>query len=160
MNTIYVVYTGCYSDTYEYGYTTNEEEAKMYCEYMNQHNPNSWKRYNYYALQKITPLEKQKEQVVSLFRVTVEVSSDNSEWEIVEIAGSMEDKENAMSLRHYLYDNSDYSGDSELTLNFVGLRDENHAKKAAQDLIAEVKEKYCECEDWKLTMSCFGGFVY
>lgn len=161
MKEIYVVYTGCYSDVYEHGYFTTEDEAKEYCDFMNQHHTNSWKEYRYYGLKSIN-LQEQKNKSVSLYTV----STDG--WDIINIEGQVINSKDAEHLHHSCRDYSGFASDDELVyeanfdleLIFAGLDDKDHAFKAAQDLIAMIKEKYYECNDWELTMECFGGEVW
>lgn len=160
MKEIYVVYTGCYSDIREHGYFTTKEEAKEYCDFMNQVCTDSWDEYRYYELKPIN-LQEQKSEIVSLF--TVETQG----WNIIDIEGQMVKDGDVERLHHCCKNYSESSQDEEsfcetdfeLHLVFIGLNDINHARKAARDLIAMIREKYYECNDWKLTMECFGGEV-
>lgn len=160
MKEIYVVYTGCYSDVCEHGYFTEEDKAKEYCEFMNQVCDNSWNKYRYYELKPVD-LQKPQGKSVSLFTV----STDG--WDIINIEGQIVNCEETEHLCHYCTDYSGFASDDksilendfDLRLVFIGFDDKERVFKAAQDLIAIIKKKYYECNDWELTMSCFGGEV-
>lgn len=153
MKEIYVIYTGYYSDVCEHGYFTEEDKAKEYCGYMNQFNPSRWNKYRYYKLEPID-LQETKRKSIPLFSV------DTQGWDIKSISGQM--VEDIDHLQHYCNDYTEYglSYDFELHLKFTGLDSVDHARKAAQDLIAMIKEKYQECNDWELTMESFGGYAW
>ena len=158
MKEIYVVYTGCYSAIEEHGYFTEENKAKEYCEFMNRPCTNTWNEYRYYKLEPINLLER-KAKSVSLFMI------ETQGWSMAKIEGRMIESEEAQYYKHRCKVRSGNKSEFdetqfELKLVFTGLEDKNHARKSAQDLIAMIREKYYECNDWKLTMECFGGELW
>ena len=61
-------------------------------------------------------------------------------------------------LDDYVYYNGDEADSFSFNLEIV-CDDKDKAIKIAQDVIAQIKEKYVECEDWHLAMESVGGFV-
>ena len=62
-------------------------------------------------------------------------------------------------LDDYVY----YDGDEDDSFKFnleIVCDDKNKAIKIARDVIAQIKEKYIECEDWTLAMESVGGYVW
>ena len=54
-----------------------------------------------------------------------------------------------------------YDEDETFDLYFtIVCNNKDKAIKIAQDTIAQLKEKYVECEDWCLAMESIGGFVW
>ena len=71
------------------------------------------------------------------------------------IYGVVLDEEYDFELDDYVYDDDSFRFDLEIVCD-----NKDKAIKIAQDVLAQIKEKYIECEDWNLAMESVGGFVW
>lgn len=164
MKEVWLICSGCYSDINWHGFFETEQEAKDYCEWHNKYTSDDWNRVWY---SKVSPmsLKNEKETNKVVYNITtdgyviredeVEVMLNyNPSNRYVVILDEVYDDE----LDDYVYYNGDEADSFSFNLEIV-CDDKDKAIKIAQDVIAQIKEKYVECEDWHLAMESVGGFV-
>lgn len=153
---IYMVYTECYNDVSWHGYFETKQEAKDYCDWRNKYAHDDWDRY-WYSEVKPMNIQEEKEGMKVVYRV----KTDKFLIDTVEAKLRHKDSKDNHCMKYYPKDY--YYGNEEETYSFVFFietNSEDKARKIAYDLMAQVKEKYVECEDWELAMDCIGGYVF
>lgn len=153
MKKVYVIFDGCYSDIGWHGFFLTEEEARVYCEWKNKYSRDSWDEYWYSEIDLLSLEEEQKGTTVA-YKVVIH------DYEISFVEPLLVNKgtknEYMLEIHEGYYSHGDF-----LVFEFVIVCDsEDKAKKITHDTLAQLREKYAECEDWDLAMSSIGGTVF
>ena len=161
MKEIWLICSGCYSDINWHGFFETEQEAKDYCEWHNKYTSDDWNRVWYSKVNSMS-FKNEKEINKIVYKITTDgyVIKENeievmlrfnpsNRYEVVLY------EEYDFELHDYVYDEDSFRFNLEIVCD-----DKNKAIKIAQDIIAQIKEKYIECEDWNLAMESVGGFVW
>ena len=151
MKEIWLIYSGCYSDIKWNGFFETEQEAKEYCEWKNKYTSSDWDRV-WYSRVKLMSIHKEKECSKIAYKITTDnynICADEIEAELVSYNAT-----NSYEMSYY-----DEDGTFEFYFTIV-CNNKDKAIKIAYDTIAQLKEKYIECEDWHLVMESIGGFVW
>lgn len=147
MKEIWLVCNGRYSDINWHGFFETEREAKEYCEWMNNKcDSDHWNEF-WYTCVKSMLIKKEKKEDKIVYRITT------NGYVIEECDIEVMLQPNAKN--RYIVTSDDDNG-FKFIFEIV-CDDKNKAIKIAQDTIAQIKEKYKECEDWDLAMSSIGG---
>ena len=151
MKEIWLICSGCYSDINWHGFFETEQEAKEYCEWKNKHTSCDWDRV-WCSRVKLMSLHKEKERSKIAYKIT----TNNYNICVDEIEVELASCDTTNSYEMFYYDE-----DETFDLHFtIVCNNKDKAIKIAQDTIAQLKEKYVECEDWCLAMESIGGFVW
>ncbi len=161
MKEIWLICSGCYSDIDWHGFFETEQEAKDYCEWHNKYTSDDWNRVWYSKVNSMS-FKNEKENNKIVYKITTDgyVIKEN-EIEVMlrvnpsNIYGVVLDEEYDFELDDYVYDDDSFRFDLEIVCD-----NKDKAIKIAQDVLAQIKEKYIECEDWNLAMESVGGFVW
>lgn len=151
MKEIWLICSGCYSDIGWHGFFETEQEAKEYCDWKNKYTSDDWDRV-WYSRVKPMSIQNEKESSKIAYKITTDgykIREDEVEVKLL--------SDNATNSYEMSYYEEDETFDFYFT---IVCDDKNKAIKIAQDTIAQLKEKYDECGDWNLTMSCIGGYVW
>ena len=151
MKEIWLICSGCYSDIHWHGFVETEEEAKTYCEWRNQYLSDDWDRmwYSRVPFMSIQMEPKTKQTVYKIFTEKDQIITEDIEVELVE-----QGTKHSYEMRYF--EEPDW-----FSCEFAIVCDsKERAIKIAQDTLAQLKEKYVECEDWCLAMESIGGFVW
>ena len=150
MKEIWLICSGCYSDVDWHGFFETEQEAKDYCEWHNEYTSDNWNQVWYSKVNSIS-FKNEKENNKIVYKITTD------EYVIQEDEIEVMLRVNASNRYGVILD--EVGGDFSFNLEIV-CDNKNKAIKIAQDVIAQIKEKYTECEDWNLAMDSVGGFVW
>ena len=151
MKEVWLICSGCYSDIGWRGFFETEQEAKKYCEWLNKYNSDDWDRV-WYSRVKLMSIQKEQESHKIAYKITT--SNDHICTTDIEVELVSCDAVNSYEMVYYEEDKS-------FECYFTIVCDsKDKAIKIAQDTMAQLKEKYIECEDWTLAMSSIGGFVW
>lgn len=147
---VWVVSKGAYSDITDIGYFDTEQEAKDYCDLINRgSNIGDWNRLWYSEIKHIN-------MVKDDYQVYYYVSVYGWGWEVLDCERNCEIKQSIPSNFCSRYYERVKNGEVIPTFDFhIVCSDEEKAKKIARDRIAQIKEKYEECGDLEMTVSCF-----
>ena len=153
MNKVYVIFNGCYSDIGWHGFFLTEEEARAYCDWKNQYARDSWDEY-WYSDVDLLSLKKEQKETTRAYKVIAH------DYEIGGVeplrVGKGTKNEYMLEVHEGYYSHGDF-----LVFEFIIVCDsEDKAKKITYDTLAQLREKYAECEDWDLAMSSIGGTVF
>lgn len=161
MKEIWLICSGCYSDINWHGFFETEQEAKDYCEWHNKYTSDDWNRVWYSKVNSMS-FKNEKEINKIVYKITTDgyVIKENEIEVMLRFNPSNRyevvlDEEYDFELHDYVYDEDSFRFNLEIVCD-----DKNKAIKIAQDIIAQIKEKYIECEDWNLAMESVGGFVW
>ena len=158
VNEIWIVSSGCYSDVMDHGFFLTEQDAKEYCDWVNQYQSGDWNRYYYHRLKHIN-IAKEKKQKKPMYEIHIEkdfvVDVENIHTELFDY-----DRENQYCM--YYYEEGElFSGEEDWNMTFqIQTDNKEKALKITYDLIAQLKEKYAECEDWQMTIESIGGSFF
>lgn len=165
MKEIWLICSGCYSDINWHGFFETEQEAKDYCEWHNKYTSDDWNRVWYSKVNSMS-FKNEKEINKIVYKITTDgyVIKENKIEVMLRVNPSNRyemvlDEVYDDELDDYVY----YDGDEDDSFKFnleIVCDDKNKAIKIARDVIAQIKEKYIECEDWTLAMESVGGFVW
>lgn len=161
MKEIWLICSGCYSDIDWHGFFETEQEAKEYCEWHNKYTSDDWNRVWYSKVNSMS-FKNEKENNKVVYKITTDgyvIEEDEIEvmlrYNPSNIYGVVLDEEYDFELDDYVYDDDSFRFDLEIVCD-----NKDKAIKIAQDVLAQIKEKYIECEDWNLAMESVGGFVW
>lgn len=150
MKEVWLICSGCYSDVRWHGFFETEQEAKDYCEWKNKYISNDWDELWYSRIDSMSITKEKESHKIAYIIGTdnYEIITDTIEEELVSYNAT-----NTYQMWHDEYDS--------IRFHFTIVSDsKDKAIKIAQDTIAQLKEKYVECEDWNLAMESVGGFVW
>ena len=153
MDKIWVVGMGTYSDAQDIGYFLTEEDAKAYCELKNKGRC-QWTSYWYHELKPLD-LVKIKSEIYYKHQVSLEFSGELIDIFIEAEEGEM--PQNTCQIYAGEVENEFEAFECDVYLKEI---DEERALKIAVDTLAQVKEKYYECQDMNLVMDSVGGAYY
>lgn len=158
MDSIYLVNSGCYSGIETHGYFTTIDEAEKYCAYRNSkmqsedsYYDEQWDSYWVSKVDKIVAdvssvdLKRYHEVLFNIDRLGSTIPSV-----------TMRDEPDRYSI--YIGETKspsvEYQGYKWIAFHITN-DDRSVAEKIAQDMMAKVMEKYCECDDIKFATSIF-----
>jgi hypothetical protein len=161
MKEIWLICSGCYSDINWRGFFETEQEAKDYCEWHNKYTSDNWNQVWYSKVNSMS-FKNEKENNKTVYKITTDgyVIKENEIEVMLRFNPSNRyevvlDEEYDFELDDYVYDEDSFRFNLEIVCD-----DKNKAIKIARDVIAQIKEKYIECEDWTLAMESVGGYVW
>lgn len=161
MKEIWLICSGCYSDIDWHGFFETEQEAKEYCEWHNKYTSDDWNRVWYSKVNSMS-FKNEKEINKIVYKITTDgyVIKENEIEVMLRVNPSNRyemvlDKVYDFELDDYVYDEDSFRFILEIVCD-----NKDKAIKIAQDVLAQIKEKYIECEDWNLAMESVGGFVW
>lgn len=151
MKEVWFICSGQYNGIKCHGFFETEQEAKEYCEWKNKYTSYEWAKVWYTDMEKMSFKEEQECNVIAYNIETkgYKICEDEIEIELVET--------DATDSCAFIPRNSDGSFSFYFT---IVCNDKDKAIKIVQGMIAELKEKYIECQDWNLVMQSIGGDIW
>lgn len=149
---VWIVSKGVYSDIENIGYFETKQEAKDYCDLINHgSNVNDWNRLWYSEVKHI-------DLVKDDYQVYYYVSMYGWGWEVLDCDRNCDKKQWIPTKFCSSYYERVKNGEVIPTFYFhIVCNEEEKAKKIARDRIAQIKEKYEECGNLEMAISCFNN---